>query len=494
MNVKRPLSWALAAAMAAGPAAAAAVPESPAAAALQDAFAEVAQAIKPSVVSITAVHVENVAVAPPEFYFGDPFEDFFNQQFQGRGSAPQRPAPRKFQRRFEGLGSGVVVDERGYVLTNEHVVRGATELTVTFPAPEEKKYTAKVVGADPRTDLAVIKVEGKGKFPAAVLGDSARVRVGEWAIAVGSPFGLEQTVTVGVISAVRQSLVVEGTVYADMLQTDAAINRGNSGGPLVNLKGEVIGINSAIYAPTWVFAGIGFAIPSDRARDIMAQLIEKGRVVRSWLGVEVMPLDEVLSRRFEVKDGKGVLVNAVTAGSPAEAAGIKRGDVILELNGRPIAEPGALLDAVGRTPPKSKVDVKIWRAKQELVVHLTTGEAPSGAAAVEGEEGGEEPQGPIETGAAAWEGARLVKSSPALAGRFGFPSGSEGVVAVSVEPGGLAAAAGLVEGDLVASVNGIETPDPKTFLAAAKSADARQGLVFDVCRRGRWIYLTFKAP
>jgi serine protease Do len=465
------------------------------AASLQDAFAQVAQSVKPSVVSVTSVHVENVQVVTPEFFFGDPFQDFFgdDEARPGPRRNPRGQAPRQFQRRFQGLGSGVVIDERGYVLTNEHVVHGADELTVTFQTPEEKKYPAKVVGADPRTDLAVLKIQGKDKFPAAALADSDRVRVGDWAVAVGSPFGLEQTVTVGVVSAVRQSLNIEGVNYANLLQTDAAINRGNSGGPLVNLKGEVMGINTAIYAPTGVFAGIGFAIPSNRAKEVMSQLIEKGRVVRGWMGIEVMPLDEVLAKQFSVPDGKGVLVNNVLPGSPAQSAGMRRGDVVVEFNGRRTVTQDALLDAVGHTPPKTKVEVKVMREGKPMTLSLTAGEAPAGAEASP-DEGGPAQPAPSAPGGVEWEGMRVVALTPALAERFGFPAKESGVVAAEVASGGRAEAAGLMEGDLISSLNRKKTPDPAAFLAAAKAADPRKGLVFDVFRKGRWIYLTYKEP
>jgi serine protease Do len=288
---------------------------------LQDSFARVAAQIKPAVVSITATHVETLQAAPEQYYFGDPFEEFF-RQFNGQPSQPRslRP-PRQYQRRQQGMGSGVVVDPRGYILTNEHVVREADELTVTFQSPEEKKYTGKVVGSDPRSDLAVIKIDSKSPLTYAALGDSDKVRVGDWAIAVGSPFGLEQTVTVGVISAMRQSLNIEGMNYSGLLQTDAAINRGNSGGPLVNIQGEVVGINTAIYAPTGVFAGIGFAIPANRIKDIMEQLIEKGHVVRGWMGVEILAVNEVMANQFNLPNAEGVMVNGVQPDSPAAKAG-----------------------------------------------------------------------------------------------------------------------------------------------------------------------------
>jgi serine protease Do len=245
------------------------------------------------------------------------------------------------------------------------VVREADELTVTFQFPEEKKYSGKVVGTDPRTDLAVIKIEPASPLTYAALGDSDKVRVGDWAIAVGSPFGLEQTVTVGVISAMRQSLTIEGMNYSGLLQTDAAINRGNSGGPLVNIRGEVVGINTAIYAPTGVFAGIGFAIPANRIKDIMEQLIEKGHVVRGWMGVEILPLNDVMANHFGLPNTDGVMVNGVQPDSPAEKAGMKRGDVIVRFNGQATPTPDLLRDLVARTAPKKTITVDVIRDGKE---------------------------------------------------------------------------------------------------------------------------------
>lgn len=459
---------------------------------LQDAFARVAAAVKPAVVSITAVHVESYEAAP-EFFFGDPFQDFF-QEFFGQQSPvrPRRvPEPRRLERKYEGMGSGVVVDPKGYILTNEHVVRGATQLTVTLTEPEEKRYSGEVVGTDPRTDLAVVKISPKGRLAAAALGDSDKVRVGDWALAVGSPFGLEQTVTVGIVSAVRQSLSIEGHNYANLLQTDASINRGNSGGPLVNIRGEVVGINTAIYAPTGVFAGVGFAIPANRAKEIMEQLIRKGRVVRGWMGVEVLPVDDVLARQFGLPDKEGVLVNGVMPGSPAEKAGLKRGDVIREFNGMKVSSQEALVDAVGRTPPKTAVKVRLIREGKPAELSLVTGEMP----AEPGEKDSEEEPSGRESGekrAVEWEGARFLTMDPALAKRYDLPAGTPGAFVAAVEPGGAAAKAGLMPGDLVASVNRVKTASAAAFLEAVKKADLKQGLLLDVNRRGRWIYLSYK--
>jgi serine protease Do len=367
---------------------------------LQDSFARVAAQIKPAVVSITATHVETIQAAPEQFFFGDPFEEWHSP-------LPRyAPEPRKFQRRQQGMGSGVVVDPRGYILTNEHVVREADELTVTFQFPEEKKYTGKVVGTDPRTDLAVIKIEPKETLTYAALGDSGKVRVGDWAIAVGSPFGLEQTVTVGVISAVRQSLTIEGMNYSGLLQTDAAINRGNSGGPLVNIRGEMVGINTAIYAPTGVFAGIGFAIPANRIKDIMEQLIEKGHVVRGWMGVEILPLSEVMAKQFGLSKADGVMVNGVQPGSPAEKAGLKRGDVIVRFNGEPTLDPGPSAGTGGAHPPQENGHGgrdSGWEKAVAVVNHVGNAERnPRGGRR------GKEAANASGNASADWEGARLT--------------------------------------------------------------------------------------
>ncbi|MBK8576707.1 MAG: trypsin-like peptidase domain-containing protein [Elusimicrobia bacterium] len=379
---------------------------------LQDSFARVAAQIKPAVVSITATHVETVQVVPEQFYFGDPFEEFF-REFHGqpdrRRSAPQ---PRQYQRRQQGMGSGVVVDPRGYILTNEHVVRGADELTVTFQSPEEKKFTGKVVGSDPRSDLAVIQIKPTSPLAYGVLGDSEKVRVGDWAIAVGSPFGLEQTVTVGVISAMRQSLNIEGMSYSGLLQTDAAINRGNSGGPLVNIHGEIVGINTAIYAPTGVFAGIGFAIPANRIKDIMEQLIEKGHVVRGWMGVEILPVDEVLAKQFDLPKAEGVMINSVQPGSPAEKAGLTRGDVIVRFDGQPTPSPEVLRERVGQTPPKKTVGLDVFRDGKKITLSLTTAEMPAEPASDQARPSGQKSDKSILD----WEGARLTPLTPELGG------------------------------------------------------------------------------
>jgi len=456
---------------------------------LQESFAKVASVAKPAVVSITTVHVESVQAMPYQFYFGDPFQDFFNEFYGAPQQPRRRQAPPPQRRETMGMGSGVIIDPKGYILTNEHVVRDADEITVTLMDPEEKKYKGKVIGKDMRTDLAVVKIEPKEKLSFLSLADSDKVRVGDWSIAVGSPFGLEQTVTVGIISAVRQSLNIDGNSYANLLQTDAAINRGNSGGPLINIKGEIIGINTAIYAPTGVFAGIGFAIPSNRAKEIMEQLIAKGRVVRGWMGVEIAPLNEVLVRQFGLPDKDGVLINSVSPGSPADKAGLLRGDVIREFDGQKINDAEALMQVVGKTPPKKKVTVRIFRNGETKDLTLVTGEAP---AEPEAESAAPQSPAPDDARSEVWEGAHLVTATPALAQRFGVAGRTDGVLVVRLDPGGTAAEMGLVEGDVVLSVNRQPTPNVKTFLTAARKADMDDGVLFDINRQGRLIYLSYK--
>ncbi len=474
------------------PSKAAAAPVSPAALNLQDSFANVAAKAKPAVVNIISEHVESVEAAPYEFFFGDPFEFFFQDSPY---DPPRRRAPsRRFERRQQGMGSGVIIDARGYILTNEHVVRDAQSIQVRLPEEGDRVYKGKVVGTDPRSDLAVIRIKAKGDLPYAALGDSDKVRVGDWSIAIGSPFGLEQTVTVGVISAVRQSLNIEGKNYQNMLQTDAAINQGNSGGPLLNIRGEVIGINTAIYAPTGVFSGVGFAIPSGYAREIMEQLIETGRVVRGWLGVEIAPLDDVLAKQFGLKDTEGVLLNRVLPDSPASKAGLKRGDVIRLFDGQKVASPESLQRLVAKTPPEKKVELKVWREGKESTISLVTGKMPESTA--EGEAGpsnssdgaGKEKQ----SESFDWEGGHFVPNSAAWAKRYDLPEDAPGVVLARLEPGSLVEAVGLTPGDLIASVNREATPDLDRFKKALKKVDFKSGAMFDIYRQGRWFYLSYR--
>lgn len=326
-------------------------------------FVQVAEQVTPSVVNISTV-TTGKGRTPSELFrpFGnDPFfRDFFDRFFEG--------APRRRQQ--TSLGSGVVIDKGGLILTNNHVVKDADEITVRFSNKQEAK--GKVVGTDGKTDLAVIRVNAKEELPVARLGNSDTLRVGEWAIAIGNPFGLDHTLTVGVVSATGRS-EVGIAAYENFIQTDASINPGNSGGPLLNVRGEVIGINTAIVASG---QGIGFAIPINMARKIMDDLVRKGRVTRGWLGIGVQPLTPELAKSFGVS-GEGVLVNQVMPKSPAEAAGLKVGDLILSVEGRPIKDPRDLQRIIAETDIGKPVALSILREKQKRDLTVQIGEMPA---------------------------------------------------------------------------------------------------------------------
>ena len=448
---------------------------------LQEAFALVSAAVKPAVVNISTVQLIEETHPPFEFYFGDPFEEFFEEFFGYPRRQERRSPPKKYQRRFEGTGSGVIIDPEGYLLTNEHVVRGATEIRVTLSG-EKEKYTGKVIGKDERTDLAIVKIKPKNKLPAVKLGDSDKIQVGNWAIAIGSPFGLEQTVTAGIISAVRQRLIIEGREYKDLIQTDAAINRGNSGGPLVNIHGEVIGINTAIYAPTGVFAGIGFAIPINQAKEILEDLIHKGKVVRGWLGVEIKEIDSAIQKQFGLPDKEGALVNNVLKNSPAEKAGLMRGDVIRNFDEKKITNPQELQEIVAHTAPNKKVKVEIIREQKTKIIELTLAEMPTKI-----EEVATVPEEKKEE----WWGMRVSNLASELAVKYGLPKEEKGVVVIEVESGSKAEEMGLEKGDLIKAINRQPVNEVGDFARISKKVKLSEGVVFDINRRGRLLYLSY---
>lgn len=459
---------------------------------LQNSFVKVADLVKPAVVNISAIHIVKQEMPYYEFYFGDPFEEFFKDFFNQRGQTfPFRKAPQKkdYYRKFGATGSGVIIDPKGYILTNYHVVRNAGEIKIALSGDKEHEYKGKVIGKDERLDLAVIKIKPRGKLPVAILGDSDKIRVGDWVIAVGSPFGLEQTVTVGIVSARRQSVSIEGRTYKELIQTDASINQGNSGGPLVDIEGKVIGINTAIYTPMGGFVGVGFAIPVNKAKEILDDLIHKGKVVRGWLGVEIRPVDEAISRHFGLKKKEGALVNKVLKDTPAEKGGFKRGDIILEFDGKRIKDAVTLQEIVAKTAPNKKVKVKIVRDKKEKVLQILTGEMP----AVPSEEGISEPREDLKEEqdiSKSWLGMKVKTLIPSLAKRLGLSVDERGVVIVDIEPGSKAEEAGLITGDCIRSINQRSVGDVATFTQVVKGAKLSKGVVLDINRRGHLIYVS----
>ncbi|MFN3551393.1 MAG: Do family serine endopeptidase [Endomicrobiia bacterium] len=455
---------------------------------LQEAFVEIIKKVRPAVVSITTVYTYEVEI--PNFYFGDPFEEFFREFFEFDIPRPKRQPQRRYrQYKTEGGGSGVIISPDGYILTNEHVIKDATEIKVIVNIDGvDKEFKGKVVGKDPRTDLAVVKINAKD-LPYAKLGDSDKIRIGEWVIAIGSPFGLEQTVTFGIISAVRQRVRVENREYKDFIQTDAAINRGNSGGPLVNLNGEVIGINTAIYAPTGVFSGIGFAIPINRAKEILDDLIHKGKVTRGWLGIDIIAVDEAIANQFGLKKKQGVLINKVLENTPAEKAGLKRGDIILSVKTKnkvlEVNSPQELQDIITSLAPKEKIELKIFRDNKEIMLSVVLGELPEEPAKIaEREEVKEE--------RFVWLGYEFINLTKDLKEKLRVSDDINGIVVVKINYDDKDYEdIGLVERDVIVAVNQQRIQDIYEFKKIVKNINLKKGVVFDIIRDGRQMYISY---
>lgn len=436
--------------------------------ALQDSFASVADKAKPAVVNITAIHEEQVYLRSPYFFFGDP-DDFSY-------GIPRRHPSQPYRWKTQGTGSGVLVDSRGYVLTNEHVVRGADEIQITLTSPDgkEKTYPGKVAGRDSILDLAVVKIQTPGTYPSLKLGDSSAIRVGNWILAIGSPFQLQQTVTAGIVSAVRQSILIEGRRYVNLIQTDAAINMGNSGGPLLNLESELIGINTAIYSPSGAFAGIGFAIPINEARDFIESVLEGKKLRYGWLGVELAPLDEVIQKRFGLPASQGAIVNYVVAGSPAQKAGIQRGDALLRFNGKEISSPQELIRLISRSKPEESVELEIVRQGKTIKVRLALGERPESTEVRSFRPQQEQEIRKMQT--LQWEGLELIQTK-------------NGVMVHQVDRGSPLYGY-LLEGDILRGINQNAVSSLENFQKPASQASLQEGVVFDILRRGQEMYIS----
>ncbi len=432
--------------------------------ALEDAFVSVADRATPSVVNVSVkVKREARPESGPAPEMEERFREFFGPELFERFF--RRRAPRDEGR---AAGSGVLVDPRGYILTNNHVVENATEIEVRLS--DDRKFKATLVGRDGRTDLAVLKIENPaGPLPVADLGDSDRLRVGQWAIAIGNPFGLDRTVTVGIISATGRTHVGVAT-YEAFIQTDASINPGNSGGPLLNLDGRVVGINTAIVSSG---QGIGFAIPINMARDIMTQLINRGKVVRGWLGIGIQDLSPELAAGFGVKEDAGVLVADVMKDGPAAAAGLKPGDVIVEFGGSAIKDVPDLQKRVAAIEPGRAAPVKVMREKKTVTLSVTIGEQPTDDA-MEAAEGGDEILGLT---------VEPLTPETAQQNRSGGPERAAGDRG---GPGSAGAAAGIKPGDAILEVNRRPVSDADGLPAGGGGAQAgRVGAGVSPARRGR---------
>jgi serine protease Do len=430
-------------------------------------FAKVAEAIRPAVININTVARSGGGAGPGR----TPFEEFFGEEFFRRffGDAPERMPQRS-------LGSGVIVDATGIALTNAHVVENATNIEVI--TVDGNKHKAKVIGVDKKTDLAVLKLDdGKTMFPYARMGDSDRLQVGDWVIAVGSPFGLQSTVTAGIISA-KARQIGQGP-FDDFLQTDAAINPGNSGGPLVNMQGEVVGINTAIVAGG---SGIGFAIPSNMARKIYTELQAKGRVTRGWLGVSIQPLTPELAKSFGAKDAKGVLLSEVMPDSPAAKAGLQSGDILLEFQGKKMEAPADLQRAVGLTSPGTAAKVKVWRDQSEKTLEIKIGEAPDEQREARGSAPGGRGKSAL--------GVEVRPITPEIARQLNLRT-SEGVVVARVEDGSPAEEAGLQRGDVIREINRQKIRSMADFDKVAKDVKEGDRLTVLLQRGPMSLYVAF---
>ncbi len=430
-------------------------------------FADIAAKVSPAVVNISTTTTVRVPGSPFRHFFGpgerDPFGDFFHRFF---GDIPDR------EMKQQSLGSGFIIDREGYIITNNHVVAGADEIKVKLA--DGREFKAKVIGRDQKTDLALIKISSLFKdLPVLTLGDSDKIRVGDWVIAVGNPFGLEHTVTQGIISATGR--VIGSGPYDNFLQTDAPINPGNSGGPLVNLKGEVIGINTAIIASG---QGIGFAIPGNMAKSVISQIREKGKVVRGWIGVSVQTITTEMAQAFGLKEAKGALVAEVVSGGPAEEAGIKRGDVIISFNERTINKMSDLPLTVAETPVGKTVEIKVIRDKKEQSLNITIAEMPA-----------EKKVSSLMNAPEGALGITVNNITPGLRDEFKLKERS-GVVITDVAQDSPAADAGLQAGDVIKEVNRVPVKNIQEYNSAMKKSGENKPVLFLIRRDSQTFYVT----
>jgi serine protease Do len=433
-------------------------------------FVVLAKKLKPLVVNISTTQVSE-GRGSHEFSspFGDedPFNDFWRRFFGG-------PAPRGPQRQ-RSLGSGFIIDGDGSILTNNHVVENAQKIVVKLSA-DDQEYEAKVIGRDTKTDIAVIKINAKTNLPAATLGDSDRLEVGEWVVAIGNPFGLDSTVTSGIVSA-KGRHIGQGP-YDNFIQTDASINPGNSGGPLINLRGEVIGINTAIFSRTGGNMGIGFAIPINLVKEVLPQLRGKGKVTRGFLGVLIQKVTPEIAESLGMDKSNGALVANVTKDGPADKAGVKVGDVIIEFDGKEVKDSSDLPIIVARTPVDRRARMKVLRDKKEITLTVSVGELKDEEVVASAPEKGE-------------LGLTVQRLTPQMAESLGLDK-SEGVVVSAVEPGSTADEAGIRRGDVIVEVDRKPVRNLDEYKKAVAAIRKGRGILFLVRRGDSTLFLALK--
>jgi serine protease Do len=432
--------------------------ETVAAQVIPSSFVSIVRKVKPAVVKVISE-----SIVEKRSQFGD---DFFDQFF----NVPQR------QEKRSGEGSGFFISADGYILTNNHVVKDAVKVKIFNIDKEE--FTAKIIGTDPKTDLALLKINAKN-VPFIELGDSNAVEVGEWVLAIGNPFGQDLTVTSGIISAKGRQLGL--ATYEDFLQTDAAINMGNSGGPLINMKGEAIGINSTILTPSAGNIGIGFAIPTNMARKVVADLKSKGKVVRGWFGIQIQDITESDAKDLELAAG-GALVMKVEENSPAQKAGLKRYDLIVAINGRAVKSAAGLQMEIANSAPGDEISVSIFRNRDKQTVKIRVSEAPDSVK-----------EQSVAESKSLNLGMVLVKNTPALAREYGLKT-AKGLVVENVDRGGAAAENGLKPGDVILAVNRTEIESVEQFKRVLASRRSGSMVLLLVNRDGDEVYIRFALP
>lgn len=426
---------------------------------LSNAMATVAEKVKPAVVNISTSRT----VKTPRLPF---FDDPFFRRFFGD--------PHMQKRRITNLGSGVIATKDGYILTNNHVIEGAEDILVKLA--DGKEYKGRVIGTDPRTDISIIKIDEKN-LPTIPWGDSDKLRVGEIVLAIGNPYGLSQTITMGVVSALGRSGIGISD-YEDFIQTDAAINPGNSGGALVNIKGELVGINTAIFSTSGGYQGIGFAIPSNMVKNVMDSIINQGRVVRGWLGVNIQPLTQALAKQFGIKDETGVLLVDVVEGSPAEKGGLRRGDIIVEYDKKKIENPFQFRSLVASTKPGKTVEIKIIRDSNPMTIKVTIEELPTELQALS----------PAEFDNAL-KGVYVQELTDELLKKFGITKKIQGVVINNIDEDSPAFNV-LARGDIIIEINRKAVTNVKEYLNMASKIERSQDVLLLIIREGSAQYIT----
>jgi serine protease Do len=442
-------------------------------------FTEVAKAVTPAVVNITTVSAEkgsDIRGIPEEWrermeeFFGGPGAPFGPRGFRG----PQGGEPRE-----QHQGSGVIVSPDGYILTNNHVIDGARTVTITLP--DKREFTGKIIGADPKTDLAVVKIDGQN-LPTVSWGDATKLQVGEYVLAVGNPFGLNSTVTLGIVSALGRGHMGI-TQYEDFIQTDAAINPGNSGGALVNTKGELVGINTAIFSQTGGYQGVGFAVPTSMGKSIYENLVKHGKVVRGYLGVSIQDLNQDLAKSFGITNAKGALVSDVRDESPAGQAGLRQGDIITTYQGSPIDDAVALQREVTKTPVGTSVTLKVVRDGHEMDLTVKIGEQPDTTKVAKKETG---------ESAYAFAGVAVQDLDQDTAKKLRVKGKAQGVVVTGVEPDSSAEKAGVMRGDVIREINRQPIQSVKDFETVSTGLRTGENVLILIERRGNALFLSAK--